>query len=1571
MILLVTLTVTDDASNMSVCLAVVEVEDSTNPIIICQPDTAHLGSDGMVTISEDDVISSSSDNCGIVGFAFSRQTFNCTHIGSNSVTITASDNSSNSGTCVSEVTVADTLSPNVSCIDITVGLDSLGNASIIPSQVDNGSTDNCLIDTYSLSQTDFVVTDLGPNNVILTVVDINGNSSNCTSIVTVTDSDPPVAICQAITVPLDASGAASIADIDIDGGSTDNGSIVNWSASQTAFDCSHLGNNAVVLTVMDDGGNDNSCSANVLVIDVIDPTVSCADVTISLDAAGEAAISASDVITASADNCGIVNESIDLDTFDCSNIGTSSVVVMVIDDSGNSSDCSADVTIQDNTSPVTLCQDIAINLDSLGNASIAAADIDFGTTDNCGLDSLTADITSFTNANLGLNTVLLTATDINGNVSTCTSIVTVQDGQAPNAICQNISVELDATGIASITPSDIDNGSTDNGVITDLSLDVSDFDCSNLGNNTVTLSVTDNGSNVSSCNAFVTVVDIDAPSVVCTDFIAQLNDLGEVVIDSADVVTSSDDNCGIIAYAFSQSIFGCGDITDHDVVVTVMDDSGNSANCTSVVTVQDTISPLANCMDISVGLDASGNASIIPLQLDNGSDDACGIDSYSLSQSNFTTADFGTNSVTLTVTDVNLNSSSCISNVTITDDIDPVAVCQDIQIDLDSISGTNSIIAADINNGSTDNGTIVSMIASQTSFSCTDVGVNSVTLTVTDESGNFSTCFAQVHVQENVLPSASCQDVIIVLDAISGEATITSSDIDNGSFDACGINSLVLSNTTFSPIGTYSTELTVEDFNGNSNSCNATVEVVDAIDPPIAVCHDIIVALDSNGEASITPQDIDGGSSDNVSIVNYTASQLDYSCANIGTSDILLTVEDTDGFEDNCIAEVTVEDNLAPNVTCQPLTLELDESGLATLIPMDAVLDYSDNCSVDITASQTGFNVNNLGSNDIVITATDGNANNTNCTSVVTVVDNIIPELVCNDLTIPLDENGQAAVTANTIGNGSSDNHILLFTSANLNLDCSDIGEMNYTLMAEDPSGNMSSCEAVISVVDNMAPLVQWNDFTVTLNDLNPIAVQLSEVSTGSTDNCSISDLVMDVNTFGINEIGQNVVTITATDLSGNEGTCQSMVTVESTLAPKAICQDVTVSLDQNGLVVVLASEVDNGSSDAIAINNMVLSQSSFDCSNVGDNTVQLTVTNTIGISTDCSAIITVEDDLAPVVVCPDDKEFVNDLGQCGAIVVYDDFTVTDNCSVFVETLIQGQPSGTFFEIGVTTIELRYSDEKANETSCVFDVIVIDAELPTISCPDDIVTEEAVVIYDVPVFNDNCSADLNQIDGLVSGSTFAHGNNAIEFVATDLEGNIAECSFNILVNQDAIANNDSINASMNNDGVDINPLVNDFDPDGDEISITNADASIGHVVIENGTNLVYTPLSDWCGTDSIQYEISDEFNGRTTATIYIEVDCEVVLFFPEGISPNGDGINDYFEIVGIEDYPEAELNIYNRWGRIVYQTIGYDNSWNGTISNNFTLGRKILPQGTYFYNLKVDEETPVVKGYFYISLEKE
>ena len=346
--------------------------------------------------------------------------------------------------------------------------------------------------------------DGGITNVIATATNSCGAVS-CTFNVTVIDNEVPVSICQPITMALDNSGNVSIATSDVDGGSFDNCAIASMSVFPSSFTCNEAGDNVVTLTITDLNGNSSSCSSIVTIHDNVLPVAIGQPIIISLDNSGNASIAASDVDGGSFDNCNLASMDISPSNFTCNNVGDNIVTLTVNDVFGNSSNTTTIVTVQDNIPPVAICQSITMYLDNSGNVSIASTDVDGGSFDNCNLSTLDVNPNSFTCGNTGNNLVTLNITDVNGNASNCMATVTIIDTISPVVICQPVNVVLDNNGNASIAASDVDGGSFDNCNIATMTVSPSTFNCSNIGDNLVTLTITDVNGNSSSSTTIVTV----------------------------------------------------------------------------------------------------------------------------------------------------------------------------------------------------------------------------------------------------------------------------------------------------------------------------------------------------------------------------------------------------------------------------------------------------------------------------------------------------------------------------------------------------------------------------------------------------------------------------------------------------------------------------------------------------------------------------------------------------------------------------------------------------------------------------------------------------------------------------------------------------------------------------------------------------------------------------------------------------------------------------------------------------------------------------------------------------------
>ena len=160
-----------------------------------------------------------------------------------------------------------------------------------------------------------------------------------------------------------------------------------------------------------------------------------------------------------------------------------------------------------------------------------------------------------------------------------------------------------------------------------------------------------------------------------------------------------------------------------------------------------------------------------------------------------------------------------------------------------------------------------------------------------------------------------------------------------------------------------------------------------------------------------------------------------------------------------------------------------------------------------------------------------------------------------------------------------------------------------------------------------------------------------------------------------------------------------------------------------------------------------------------------------------------------PVIQCPND--LVVEAAPCsgGAIVVFDEPTVTDDCTQPRLLHVSGTESGTFFEIGTHRETYVAIDEVGNvaQESFKIDVrLTEDTTPPVISCPDGVVVRAsscdggAVVDFDQPTATDDCSQPtLVHVSGLESGSFFEIGAHQETYVAIDESGNVTQESFTI------------------------------------------------------------------------------------------------------------------------------------------------------------------------------------------------
>lgn len=201
-------------------------------------------------------------------------------------------------------------------------------------------------------------------------------------------------------------------------------------ASGTAFP---IGTKTLSFTASDGCGNTKTCSFTITVVansnpcagDVTKPITKCKTTTVYLNQSGKATISGSDINNGSTDNCSTaLNFAVSPNTFDCSKIGSNTVILTAMDAAGNKSTCSTIVNVSDNSAPVFSKCPANISL-TTPNSCASATWTNPIVTDNCGTPSVSSNYNSGYCFSIGSKSVVYTATDAKGNKATCNFTVTV------------------------------------------------------------------------------------------------------------------------------------------------------------------------------------------------------------------------------------------------------------------------------------------------------------------------------------------------------------------------------------------------------------------------------------------------------------------------------------------------------------------------------------------------------------------------------------------------------------------------------------------------------------------------------------------------------------------------------------------------------------------------------------------------------------------------------------------------------------------------------------------------------------------------------------------------------------------------------------------------------------------------------------------------------------------------------------------------------------------------------------------------------------------------------------------
>ncbi|TNE56828.1 MAG: HYR domain-containing protein, partial [Bacteroidetes bacterium] len=374
------------------------------------------------------------------------------------------------------------------------------------------------------------------------------------------------------------------------------------------------------------------------------------------------------------------------------------------------------------------------------------------------------------------------------------------------------------------------------------------------------------------------------------------------------------------------------------------------------------------------------------------------------------------------------------------------------------------------------------------------------------------------------------------------------------------------------------------------------------------------------------------------------------SCLNRFTLVRTWVAQDDCGNETSIQQIINVNDDVAPEISCpEPLFAQCspaEHPPYANLAEFEAAGGTaSDNC---------GLNVNSFGmisevANGNVYTRTyriiDQCGNSATCTQTVTVEDTT-PPVFLNCPQGPLvfgNDPDKCSAKINWPDPVAVDNcsiPTVVQTSGPTAGSVVPVGNYTVTFVATDAMGNTTICSFDVMVMDTQNPefdadIVMPADVTVECDNV-PAAFILT--NNDVHDNCTASeDLIID---FTEERIDGNcpfnytlVRTWKVTDEAGNMLIHVQIVTVVDTTPPTAICQNATVTLDKFGNASITAAQINNGSFDNCSDQDdltLSVTPNAFTCANLGPNVVTLTVTDECGNSATCTAIVTVQEGIAP-----------------------------------------------------------------------------------------------------------------------------------------------------------------------------------------------------------------------------------------------------------------------------------------------------------------------------------------------------
>jgi hypothetical protein len=901
-----------------------------------------------------------------------------------------------------------------------------------------------------------------------------------------------------------------------------------------------------------------------------------------------------------------------------------------------------------------------------------------------------------------------------------------QISEPPVAICRNVTLALGSGGTLTVLPSSVNNESTDDVGITNLTVTPNTFNCTQRNTiQTVTLTVTDADGQTSSCTAQVTITDanpsagtVSANQTICSGTqpanITIAGSTGTIQWQSSTNNVTYTNIVGQTTSTLTGATIGTLSATRYFRAVITNGNCGTSIN-SNVVTVA--VAPNPTNTSVSPNSRVSG-AGAFTLTV-YGTNFVNGQSIVRWNGSNRTTTFVNTTQLTAAINAADITiagtanvtvfntcnaTSSAAQTVTISNSC--TAPVPNIAL-LPTITAQCSAIVTPPIATSNCYGQIIGTTNAPLTYN--EQGSYQIFWTYNDGNGNVSNQFQNVVITDTTAPIPNAAS----LPSLSGQCSVVVTQIPTATDNCMGvINGTTTDPLTYSVLGSYSILWTFTDNRGNQSFQAQSVIVTDT-NAPVANVTSLPI-ITGQCSATVTPPTATDACTG--TITGTTTSPLIYNAQ--GTYNITWTYNDGNGNTSTQTQTIAIDDTIAPVPNVASLLTVTGQCSASITAPT-----ATDNCAGTITGTTTSpLTYNTQGTFLVTWTYNDGNGNSSTQTQTVVVDDTFAP--LANMANLPI-ITGQctATITAPT----ATDNCVGTITATTTSL-LTYNAQGTYLIIwtYNDGNGNTSTQTQTVIVDDTIAPVANMANLPI-------ITGQCTATITAptATDNCAGTITATTTSPLTYNAQGTYIITWTYNDGNGNTSTQTQTLVIDDTIAPVANVTSLSVVTGQCSATVAPPTATDNCAGLIVATTTSPLTYNAQ-----GTYLLTWTYNDGNGNTSTQTQTVVVNDSNPPT---PTVESLPTIFGQCSVTVTT--IPTASVCSGIINATTNSpliySTQGTF------NIDWIFTDINGNTSNQIQTVIVADTIAPLANVTTlPTVTGQCSATVTPPTATDNCTGTI-------------------------------------------------------------------------------------------------------------------------------------------------------------------------------------------------------------------------------------